>query len=102
MHRPTYDVHEHLKEILRYAWATEDEVHEHTGLTPTSIVISDAEEPIRPYDDDVERGLYEISDAMHAKPEETVPGSKSMGGLAIMFGGGCYRLGVVAIPLDHY
>ena len=85
--RPTYETFEHLKEILRFAWATEDDEHEHVGLTPTSIVISDREEPIRPYDDEVERGLYELSDAMHANPVDNVPGSKSMGGYAIMFGG---------------
>jgi hypothetical protein len=75
--RPTYETYEHLKKILRFAWATEDDEHEHVGLTPTSIVITDREEPIRPYDDEVERGLYEMSDACMPTRRKTYQAPKA-------------------------
>jgi hypothetical protein len=99
--RPTHKHFEHLKEALRYAWAHEDDVHLHH--TKYGLSVSRDIEPIRPYDSDqpfpctatllrhtphckVEYGLYAITDGAQAKPGVDVPNSKSMGGIAIMFG----------------
>lgn len=88
--RATPAVLEHLKEIARYVWATEHYKTRHVGPDCQSLVLSPLKEPIRPYDvgGRIEYGLYAIGDANLAKPQETVQGSKSMGGNVIMFGGG--------------
>ena len=80
---------EHLKEIARYVWATEDVVTRHVGPYCSSLELCPQKEPVRPYDLDrrIEFGLYNICDSNLAKPTDSVPGSKSMGGLAIMFAG---------------
>ena len=87
MHRPTYETFEHAKEVLRFAWSSEDASMVHENLSVDAICGDKPDEPIRPYDDDVERGLYGMSDATHTTPAETVAGSKSMGAYAVMLGG---------------
>ena len=44
---------------------------------------------MRPYDDIVDYALYGMGDANHQKPSQTLPGSESMGGFVVMFGGAC-------------
>ena len=83
MSRPTYSMFEHLKEALRFAWAHIDEGVVHHAH---SLVLNPAREPIRPYDADVEYGLYGMSDGSYVKPGDTIVTSKSMGGYAVMFG----------------
>ena len=87
--RLTYEGYEHLKEIARYAWAHEDDVVRHVGPDCKGLTINPRAEPIRPFDESglVEYGLYLMGDGAQATPNNTVPNSKAMGGLGIMFGG---------------
>ena len=83
MARPTYGMFEHMKEALRFAWAHVDEGVTHHAR---SLVLNPAREPIRPYDEQVEYGLYGMGDGSYVKPGDAVVTSKSMGGYAVMFG----------------
>ena len=89
--RPSYEVYEHLKEQLRFAWATEDSAISFPGTIngiPINGSVVKYHEPIRPYDAEVFYGLEAIGDAAHVTPQATVPASKSMGGLSIRLAGG--------------
>ena len=88
MARPSYEMHEHSKEVLRYAWANESFCIEFPGT-----ICSDPRpkpsiyrEPIRPYDDAIDYDLYLIADM--APADTSVNNSKPMGGFAVMFSGG--------------
>ena len=84
MHRPTYEYFEAMKNALRYSWAHVDEAHVHS--IQKCMEVSPSREPIRPYDEDVEYGLYGIKDANYAKPGDAVYNSKSTGAYAVMLG----------------
>ena len=77
--RPSYEVYEHLKEQLRFAWATEDSAISFPGKIngiPINGSVVKYHEPIRPYDADVFYGLEAIGDAAHVTPQATVPASQ--------------------------
>ena len=88
MARMSYEARDTCLEILRYANAVpmKLEFPSTVGIRPARIEPSLYKEPIRPYEETIDFDLWGIGDVGMKKPSS--PKGKSMGGFAIMYGGG--------------